>query len=71
MIGNSKYDINDVVWYITDNKVLSGKVTGVFISIDSHDLFPGEKVSYILNFGDVKIKEEQLFSTKEELLKKL
>lgn len=62
----TKYDLNDTVWYISNNKVNSQKVTGIYISVSGL-----EHIEYYLQFGDVKYPESILFPTKEELLNSL
>jgi len=62
----TKFNIGDVVWYVSDNKVNKLDVTGVVIDVDD----TGTKIEYYLHY-DIKLTEEELFKTKEELLESL
>ena len=64
----TKFNIGDKVWLIIDNQALRSDITRVIISVESPDNY---EVSYSLHYRDTEIPEEQLFSTKEELLKTL
>ena len=64
----TKFNIGDKVWLIIDNQALRSDITRVIISVESPDNY---EVSYSLHYRDTEIPEEQLFSTKEELLKSL
>lgn len=64
----TKYNINDKVWLIIDNQAVSANITRVIISVESTDSCT---VSYSLNYGSTEYSEDQLFSTKEDLLKSL
>lgn len=64
----TKYNINDKVWLIIDNQAVRADITRVIISAESTDSC---KVSYSLNHGSIEYPEDQLFSTKEDLLKSL
>ena len=68
MKAMTKYSIGDRVWLISDNHAVRSDVTRVIISFDSPESC---KVEYSLHYRDTEIPEEQLFSTKEELLKSL
>lgn len=68
MKATTKYNIGDRVWLIRDNQAVRSLITRVIISFDSPE---NGKVEYSLHYGDTEIPEEQLFSTKEELLKAL
>ena len=68
MKATTKYNIGDMVWLISDNQAMRSIVTRVIISFESPESC---KVEYSLHYRDTEIPEEQLFSTKEELLKSL
>lgn len=64
----TKYNINDKVWLIIDNQAVRANITRVIISVESTDSC---KISYSLNYGSTEYPEDQLFSTKEDLIKSL
>lgn len=68
METKTKYNIGDKVWLIRDNRAQRSDITRVVISVESSDNY---EVSYSLHFGDTEFPEDQLFSSKEELLKSL
>jgi hypothetical protein len=63
----TKFDIDDIVFLISNNKVSSQKVTGFAIDVEDGKV----EISYSLNFSDSKIDESKLFKTKEELINSL
>lgn len=67
MVVKSKYNINDVVWFMSDNKIRSSRILGVGMSVgEEHTI-----IMYSMYDGYERIKEELLFDSKEELLKTL
>ena len=62
----TKYNINDTVWFMSDNKIQCGMISGVGISV-------GQTVTimYSMYSGYDRILEEKLFKTKQELLNTL
>ena len=66
MRAETKYDIGDVVWYISNNKVRSRKITGVGITVDNNII----TVTYTLQ-GDDKVEESGLFKSKEDVINAL
>lgn len=64
---NTRFDVGDKVWYISDNKVKETDVTGVSITVDSDENI---SVEYTLHFND-KISEKLVYSSKEELISSL
>lgn len=63
----TKYSIGNEVWYIKDNKVSSTYIYEIHITINSKG---NDSVIYNLNsIGNFKTNE--LFTSKEELLKSL
>lgn len=67
----SKFDIGDTVFYILNNKVNSGMITLVNISVKESFNTTYTDVLYRVNNQDIDYREEKLFPTKEELLKSL
>ena len=59
------YNIGDLVWYISDNKVLSSVISGLEISVDNHI-----DITYTLK-DDIRVKEKDLFSFEDEALKNI
>ena len=68
METKTKYNIGDKVWLIRDNRAQRSDITRVVISAESPDKY---EVSYGLHYGDTEYPEDQLFRSKEELLKSL
>ena len=64
----TKYDIQDTVWMVSNNKVVKVIVTGLGITITGPDSY---EVFYSVNHSSIDIPENQLFKTKEELLESL
>ena len=64
----TKYNIADKVWLIIDNQAVRANITRVIISVESTDSC---KISYSLHHGSTEYSEDQLFSTKEDLLRSL
>ena len=64
----TKFNINDEVWFIYDNKVIKRKIVRINIEIESE-----QRTIYRLNpcINNVLLEEKNLFPTKEELLKSL
>lgn len=63
----SKFNIGDVVFHISDNKIKEQKVSGVGMSVGER----GVIITYTLSPGDEKVSETNLFRTKEEVLNTL
>lgn len=62
----TKFNIGDNVYFITDNKVQKMDITGISISVNGNE----PKIEYTLHF-DTNINENLVFASKEELLKSL
>ena len=65
----TKFNINDEVWFIYDNKVIKRKIVRINIEIESE-----QRTIYRLNpciNNVLQFEEKNLFPTKEELLKSL
>lgn len=65
--AESKYNMGDKVWYISNNKVQSLEITGIRITVESVDAY---EVEYILHYGSW-ISERKLFNSKKELIESL
>ena len=63
----TKYSIGDQIWRIYNNRVVTEKVTGVFISIKETSI----DITYTFNGSDVKYNEMEIFKTKDELINSL
>lgn len=63
----TKFEIGDVVFHISDNKIKEQKVTGVGISVSDNNTL----IIYTLGPGDEKVAEDNLYKTKEEVLNTL
>ncbi len=62
----TKFNIGDNVYFITDNKVQKMDITGISISVNGNE----SNIEYTLHF-DTNINENLVFASKEELLKSL
>ena len=73
MTIETKYNIGDKVWFIDDNKVKSATIItiGVFVERDMNSQYVSNSVQYNLYDFPYPYIENQLFPTKEELLKSL
>ena len=72
---NTKLSIGDEMFYMRDNKVQSVTLTDMSINIDGA-LVEGDKPEITIEityqtFGGGWLREEEVFATKEELLKSL
>ena len=68
METRTEYDIGDMVWLINRNKAVRLQITRLIISAEEPDCW---EVKYSLQHGEAEYPENQLFKTKEELLKSL
>ena len=68
MKATTKYDIEDWVWSLCNNRAVRLDVTRVIVSIEGDGLC---EASYPLHYGDEEIPESKLFKTREELLNTL
>lgn len=68
----TKYNIGDKVWWINDNKALTGEILSVHFHQWSDESVTKEYTveQYAVSGGHV-VNEKYLFPTKEELLKTL
>ena len=81
MTIKTKYNIGDEVWFMADNKVYKGIVYGFACEQGCHYIKDGEPrcvytiVDYIVSIDQgghtSKMFDQDLFPTKEELLKSL
>ena len=71
MIINTKYSIGDTVYSMSDNKVICEHITSIITeTVKDHKDNHETDIRYRTNNSRV-IKEDRVFSTKEELLKSL
>ena len=64
----TKYDIQDMAWMVSANKVVKTVITGLGITLTGPDSY---EVNYGVNHSSADVPENQLFKTKEELLESL
>lgn len=67
MLVESKYNIGDNAWIMMRNRPYQGTVSGVFIYVHDSTV----EVTYSFNGSNFRICENELFCSKEELLKSL
>jgi hypothetical protein len=65
---NTKYNIGDKVWFISDNRVVSLDITGARVCVESKEEC---KEEYLLHFKSIWVSEDKLFKSKKELLESL
>lgn len=63
-----KYKIGDCVWYMKDNHISSGTISGIFTIIKKDGC---NDIKCTLNTSDIKIDESELYNSKDELKNKL
>ena len=63
----TKFNINDTVWFVVDNKVTQRRITGIEISVEDPAL---PKITYT-TIGGIKYPEQDVFKTKQELIDSL
>lgn len=69
----TKYNINDIVYFLYDNKIQSGAITRINISV-LHDAHSEEydARSIVPGRGEfINLKTDMLFKTKEDLIASL
>lgn len=64
----TKYSLEDIVWYMSQNRPQCGKVTYVYIRVTAKNQY---SISYQINHESTKWEEDRLFGSKMELLNTL
>lgn len=64
----TKYSLEDMVWYMSQNRPQCGKVTYVYIRVTAKNQY---SISYHVNHDSTNWDEDRLFSSKKELLNTL
>lgn len=64
---NTKYNAGTSVWLMNDNKPFNG----IIDVVDTATTTDGTNIQYSIRFISGYMKEEELFSTKEELIQSL
>lgn len=67
----SRYNLNDTVWYFSNNYVQSGIVNGIFFHVTREGDQERTNVEYTFNNDESHLAEEILFPGKKELLNSL
>ena len=62
----TKFSVNDIIWCIYENKAIRAKITAVSITVDTANTV----IEYTID-RDERLYENQVFSTKEELINSL
>lgn len=70
MIVTTKFNVNETVWFMHRNKVTSGKIIGINLHANSISSHTNYNIDALVSI-DKRIFEDQLFRSKEELLKSL
>lgn len=71
MTINTKYSIGDLVYSMSDNKVICEHITSIITeTVKDHKGNHETDIRYRTNNSSI-LKEDRLFSTKKELLKSL
>lgn len=64
----TKYSLEDMVWFMSQNRPHCGKVTYVYVRVTGKDQY---SISYHVNHDSTNWDEDRLFSSKKELLNTL
>lgn len=71
----TKYDIGQEMWFMWNNKATHRKIVGVFVNKDNEQQSEEYDIAGLedddMTLCDVTFKLEDIFPTKEELLKSL
>lgn len=71
----TKYDIGQEVWLMWENKAINRKVTNIYISKDANEQYEAYQLECVEEGDDkyvgIDFELDELFPTKEELLKSL
>ena len=67
----SRYNLNDTVWYFSNNYVQSGIVNGIFFHVTREGEQERTNIEYTLSNDGSHLAEEILFPGKKELLNTL
>lgn len=67
MTIQTKYNIGDEVWCVVSGKAVTAKV----VKLTCTTISWGTSIKYVVDHRDLEYKENELASTKEELLKML
>jgi hypothetical protein len=72
MTVETKYSIKDKIYFMSNNKVTSGPIYQILISITEDEYNP-EQTQYYIETQDDKfiLQEDEMYLSKEELLKSL
>lgn len=70
MTIQTKFNLNDVVYFLVNNKVCSAPITSINIHISK---FEKRRITYTVYHKDLtaSLHENSVFSTKDELIKSL
>jgi len=64
MTINTKFDLNELAYFLSDNKIVSDKIKRIFI--EENDI--NTKIEYELHDSYNNISEKDLFESKDELI---
>jgi hypothetical protein len=67
----SKYNPEDVVYFLNDNKIIDRTIIRVFTTITISRKEKSKHTKYELNHWSINLDEENLFSSREALIKSL
>ena len=70
MTINTKYNIGDIIYFLYENKVINDEIDAIFYSLYKDN--SGGLKYRLKNFykgNHLEFKENEIFSTKEELIK--
>ena len=63
----TKFNINDTVWVVADNKVTQRCISGIEISVEKTSK---PEITYVI-IGDIKYPEQDVYKRKQELIDSL
>lgn len=73
----TKYDLNQLVYVLNNNKIVLARIIDVFISVHNLNNYTDENIKYYLVNADCKTdrlgyyRDNDIFDTKKELLESL
>ena len=68
MTVKTKFDIDEDVYFIHNNKVTENKITGIGVSITEDN---SVEIVYYIHYDDIKLPKNKVFGSKDELLESL
>lgn len=72
MTIETKFNVDDMCYYMQDNKIKQDNIESIYVSVELNSLYASETtISYCTCDGVDNFKETELFKTKKELINEL